>query len=109
MLPDLALVDWHSGGLQISDISDPSNPVQAGFFAPTPLASVTTEDPALSRGPDKDVFWSYPIIKDGLIYAIDIRNGLYIMQYAGPHADEVSHVKFFEGNSNLGDAVDLDQ
>jgi hypothetical protein len=109
VLPDLALVDWHSGGLQISDISDPSNPVQAGFFAPTPLASVTTEDPALSRGPDKDVFWSYPIIKNGLIYAIDIRNGLYIMQYAGPHADEVSHVKFFEGNSNLGDAVDLDQ
>jgi hypothetical protein len=109
VLPDLALVDWHSGGLQISDISDPTNPVQAGFFAPTPLSSVVTEDPALSRGPDKDVFWSYPIIKDGLIYAIDVRNGLFIMKYTGPHAKEVSNIKFFEGNSNLGDAVDLDQ
>ncbi len=109
VLQDLALVDWHSGGLQISDISDPTNPVQAGFFAPTPLTSVVTEDPALSRGPDKDVFWSYPIIKNGLIYAIDIRNGLYIMQYTGPHANEVSDITFFEGNSNLGDAVDLDQ
>lgn len=109
VLPHLAIVAWHSGGLQVSDISDPTNPVQAGFFAPAPLASVTTEDPALSRGPNQDVMWSYPIIKDGLIYVVDVRNGLYILQYIGPHADEVAGIDFLEGNSNLGDAVDLDQ
>ena len=109
VLGDLAIVAWHSGGLQVSDISNPTNPVQAGFFAPTPLASVTTEDPALSRGPNKDVMWSYPIIKDGLIYVVDIRNGLYILRYTGPHADEVNEIEFLEGNSNLGDAVDLDE
>ncbi len=109
VLPDIAIVDWHSGGVQVSDISNPANPVQAGFFLPTPLESVATEDPALSRGPNKVVMWSYPIIKNGLIYVVDIRNGLYILKYTGPFADEVKGIGFLEGNSNLGDAVDLDQ
>jgi len=82
-------------------------PTQAGFFLPNPLPSVALEDPALSRGPNKVVFWSYPIIRHGLIYAIDIRNGLYILKYTGPHADEVAGISFLEGNSNLGDAVRL--
>jgi len=109
VLPDLAIVAWHSGGLQVSDISNAAKPVQAGFFAPRPLAGVATEDPALSRGPNKVVFWSYPIIKDGLIYVVDVRNGLFILRYTGPRADEVNRIKFLEGNSNLGDAVRLDQ
>jgi hypothetical protein len=49
--------------------------------------------------------WSYPIIKDGLIYVVDIRNGLYILKYTGPHAEEVNGVQFLEGNSNQGDAL----
>jgi hypothetical protein len=107
VLPDLALVDWHSGGIQAINLSDPTNPTQAGFFLPKPLNKVALEDPALSRGPNKVVFWSYPIIRDGLIYAIDIRNGLYVLKYTGPHADEVAGISFLEGNSNLGDAVRL--
>jgi hypothetical protein len=108
----LAIIDWHSGGLQIIDTSDPTNPVQAGFYVPDPPASVANEDPGLSQGTasrnNKTVFWSYPIIKDGLIYVIDIRNGLFVFQYTGPHAREVGEIGFLEGNSNLGDAVDLD-
>jgi hypothetical protein len=53
----------------------------------------------------------YPIIKrqNGatLVYVIDIRNGLYILRYTGPHADDVNSVSFLEGDSNLGDAVRL--
>ena len=63
-----------------------------------------TEDPALSSGPDKVVMWSYPIIKDGLIYVTDIRNGLYLLKYHGPSEDEVTAIHFLEGNSNLGEA-----
>jgi hypothetical protein len=66
---------------------------------------VANEDPALSRGPNKVVMWSFPIIKDGLIYVVDIRNGLLVLRYAGPHADEVDPIRFLEGNSNLGDAL----
>jgi hypothetical protein len=40
---------------------------------------------------------------------VDIRNGLYILRYTGPHADEVNHIAFLEGNSNLGNALELDQ
>jgi hypothetical protein len=105
---DLAIVAWHSGGLQISDISDPAHPAQAGFYVPTPVGTVATEDPALTRGESKVAMWSYPIIKDGLIYVVDVRNGLYILRYTGPHADEINTVKFLEGNSNLGDATRLD-
>jgi hypothetical protein len=109
VLPHLALVTWHSAGLQIVDTTDPAHPRQAGFFLPTPLQSVANEDPALGggTGPNKAILWSYPIIKDGLIYVVDIRNGLYILRYTGPSANEVSDIKFLEGNSNLGDAARL--
>jgi hypothetical protein len=103
----LALVTWHSGGLQAVDITRASHPTQAGWFSPTPLASVATEDPALSRGPNKVVMWSYPIVDDGLIYVVDLRNGLYVLEYTGRHRGEVQSLDFYEGNSNLGDAVRL--
>lgn len=106
---NLAMISWHSGGLQAVDISDPGRPAQAGWFSPTPLESVATEDPALTRGPNKVVVWSYPVVADGLVYVVDIRNGLYILRYDGTRADEVAELGFLEGNSNLGDAVRLDQ
>ncbi|CAA9279099.1 MAG: hypothetical protein AVDCRST_MAG57-3616 [uncultured Blastococcus sp.] len=105
LTPDLALLSWHSAGLEAVDISDPAKPVRAGTFKPEPLPSVTTEDPALSAGQDKVVMWSYPIIKDGLVYVVDLRNGLYILKYTGEHADQVATTSFLEGNSNLGDAL----
>lgn len=77
-------------------------------FIPTPLPFVGTEDPALSSGPDKVVMWSYPILKDGLIYVVDIRNGLYILKYHGPYEEEVNSIGFLEGNSNLEDARQLE-
>jgi hypothetical protein len=113
--------------VQAIDISDPTNPTQGGVFRPTPIPVVANEDPGLSRGPattvsqllnpdvndpdfkTKIVMWSYPIISNGLIYVIDVRNGLYTLRYTGPHSDEVREVHFLEGNSNLGDAAALDQ
>lgn len=104
---DLAFDSWHSGGEQAIDISNPAHPTQAGWFSPTPLNSVALEDPALSRGPNKVVMWSFPIIKDGLIFVVDIRNGLYILRFTGKGAEDVEDIEFLEGNSNLGDAVEL--
>jgi hypothetical protein len=106
---NLALDAWHSGGLQAIDISDPGLPVQAGWFSPTPEPSVAIEDPALSRGPNKVVMWSYPIVRDGLVYVVDVRNGLYVLRYSGPIGSEVQGITFLEGNSNLGDARRLNK
>jgi hypothetical protein len=106
---NLILDSWHSGGEQAIDVSDPGHPMQAGWFSPTPLAAVANEDPALSRGPNKVVMWSFPIVRNGLIYVVDIRNGLYVLRYTGPLANEISSLSFLEGNSNLGDAGRLDK
>lgn len=107
VLPDLAFVTWHSAGLQAFSIADPRSPRRTGLFVPRPLRSVATEDPALSSGINRVVMWSYPIIKDGLIYVVDVRNGLYVLRYTGRGASEVAGIRFYEGNSNLGDARHL--
>lgn len=104
---NLALTTWHAGGLQAVDLSNPAKPSQAAVFVPEPEPYVFMEDPALSAGQDKVVTWSFPVIVDGLIYMTDIRNGLYILKYNGPYADEVAKVDFLDGNSNQGDALKL--
>jgi hypothetical protein len=101
---NLAFITWHSAGLQAVSIQDPLQPVKVAEFLPAPLASVHTEDPVLSSGLDKVVMWSYPIIKDGLIYVVDVRNGLFVLRFHGPFETEVSGIRFLEGNSNLGEA-----
>ncbi len=104
----LAFVTWHSAGLEVIDTSDPTKPARVGKFKPTPLPSVGTEDPALGLGLDKVIMWSYPVISDGLIYVVDVRNGLYILEYTGPKRGQVDSLNFLEGNSNLGDALRLE-
>lgn len=96
---NLAIITWHAGGVQFVDITDPRKPRQVGQFLPEPIPGVATEDPALGGVPI--TMWSYPIIKDGLIYVIDIRNGLYVLEYNGPFVEQVRDLDFAEGNSNL--------
>src|SRR5262249_35916886 len=81
VLPALAFIAWHSNGLQAVNLADPLHPASAGFFRPAPLKTVATSDPALGRdvSVNKVIMWSYPIINKGLIYVVDIRNGLYIL------------------------------
>jgi hypothetical protein len=50
---------------------------------PEPLDHVATEDPILTSGTVKVAMWSYPVIQDGLIYVVDVRNGLYVLRYEG--------------------------
>jgi len=109
VLPRIAFVTWHSSGFQAFSLPDSGNPRRTGFFSPEPLVDVDTEDPALSQGLNKVVMWSYPIIKDGLIYVVDVRNGLYILRYTGPRSNQVNRIRFYEGNSNLGAALRLDR
>ena len=108
--PNIVFTTWHSGGFQAIGVDDPANPYQLAEFFPEPLDMVMLEDPRLSSDPDtgrneKVVMWSYPIIKDGLIYVVDLRNGLYVLKYKGPFDREVKRIDFLEGNSNQGDAL----
>ena len=87
------------------------SPTQLAEFMPDPLAMVAPRGPAAEsdttagRTDKKVVMWSYPVIQDGLIYTVDLRNGLYILKYKGPYQQEVDNISFLEGNSNQGDAL----
>lgn len=96
---DLALVTWYAGGLQAVDISNPAKPRQLAELRPEPLASVAVEDPGL--GGNGVEMWSYPVIQDGIIWVVDVRNGLYAIRYSGQFEDELATLHFAEGNSNL--------
>jgi len=113
LTPNIAFSTWHSGGLQAVSVADPRRPYQLAEFTPEPLGSVLLEDPRLSSDPDtgrdeKVVMWSYAVVQDGKIYVVDLRNGLYVLEYRGPHQDEVSRIRFLDGNSNQGDALCYD-
>ena len=113
LTPHIAFSTWHSGGLQAVSLEDPRQPYQLAEFTPKPLGSVLIEDPRLSSDPDtgrneKVVMWSYAVVQDGLIYVVDLRNGLYVLRYDGPYAGEVDRVGFLDGNSNQGDALCFD-
>ena len=110
LTPHVAFSTWHSGGLQAVGIENPRRPYQLAEFMPEPLDQVMLEDPRLSSDPDtgrneKVVMWSYPIIQDGLIYVVDLRNGLYVLRYRGAYKKEVRDIEFLDGNSNQGDAL----
>jgi hypothetical protein len=110
LTPHIAFTTWHSGGFQAVSIQRAHRPSQLAEFFPQPLPEVMLEDPRLSSDPDtgrheKVVMWSYPIVKDGLIYVIDLRNGLYVLKYRGAFEKEVRRIGFLEGNSNQGDAL----
>jgi hypothetical protein len=110
LTPHIAFSTWHSGGLQAISVQNANRPYQLAEFFPEPLPSVMLEDPRLSSDAntgrnEKVVMWSYPIIKDGLIYVVDLRNGLYVLKYEGAYQKEVDRITFLEGNSNQGHAL----
>jgi hypothetical protein len=95
---DLAFVSWYSSGLQVFDVSNPTQPARLAEFR----AQGTTPgalDPQLGVTPT--MTWTYPIIRGGLVYVADINQGLYVLRYQGQHQEQVARVAFAEGNSNL--------
>src|SRR5262249_40975320 len=98
LVGELAFITWYSSGLQVFDLADPAHPQRLTEFRPT-ASEPGQRDPQL--GATLPMTWSYPIVRDGLIYVADINQGLYVLRYQGPHADELARVAFAEGNSNL--------
>jgi hypothetical protein len=91
---DLAFVSWHAAGVQAIDLRDPYSPQRVGQFVPP------DEDAAprslLGRYPVQT--FSYPIVKDGLIYVADSQSGLYVLRYTGALAERLAEIAWAEGN-----------
>ena len=98
----LALVSWYSAGLQVFGLDDPAHPQRLAELRPGGV-NPTLRDVQL--GTTAAMTWSYPVIAAGLIYVVDINQGLLVLRYQGPHQDEVSTTAFAEGNSNLVSAA----
>jgi hypothetical protein len=98
---EIALVTWHGAGLVAASLSGGRLAPLAAFL-PDPIGRVATEDPRLTAGPVRVAMWSTPVVSAGLIYVVDVRNGLYVLRYQGPGADALARTTFREGNSNLG-------
>ena len=116
---DLALLTWYSGGLRAVDLSDPKHLHEDGAYVPAPTFTPQLRDarlffPAKATNPGlptdttrpgstaplwTGAMWSYPVVQNGLVYVVDIDLGLYILRYTGPHASEVAHAAYVEGNS----------
>jgi hypothetical protein len=97
VLDAVAFVSWYAGGLQAIDLRDPEQPRSAGAYIPTPLPAVAADDLTLGSYPVR--MWSSPIVRDGLVYVVDIRNGLAILRYTGPGAAYVNRIRFAEANA----------
>jgi hypothetical protein len=97
----VAFVSWHGAGLVAAPVSRAEGFGPEATFVPTPLPSVTTEDPRLTAGPVKVAVWSTPIVSGGLIYVVDLRNGLYVLRYRGVGEIAIAKTAFREGSSNL--------
>jgi hypothetical protein len=94
----LAFITWYSAGLQTFQLDDPAQPVQVTAFRPG-AASPAQRD--LLLGTTDAVTWSYPVLYRGLIYVVDINQGLFVLRYTGPHQEEVAAGGLLEGNSNV--------
>lgn len=99
---NLALITWYSGGLQVWDTADPAAPAQLAELRPGSVRA-RAGDPQL--GSTATMTWSYPIVRDGLVYVADINQGLLVVRYRGLHEEELAGLAFAEGNSNLTQAA----
>ncbi len=81
---DLAFVSWYAAGLRVIDLRERANPTEVAYFIPEPLPDVVADDFTLGTHPVR--MWSTPILRDGYFYLVDIRNGLFILEYTGQRA-----------------------
>jgi len=107
------LASWYGAGLRVIDVRNASDPQEVAYFVPQPneVAPSFLDGPETSApiwgafGTSADdwyvAMWSYPIVRDGLIYVSDMRNGLYILRATeGSELDStLGATSFAEGNS----------
>jgi hypothetical protein len=80
---DRIYASWYSHGIVALDISDPSNPTKVGQFVPS------TRLRRRYFGPASAFTWGVAV-HGGLIYASDLRSGLWIVRPSGDAAPSAS-------------------
>jgi hypothetical protein len=78
---DRAYSSWYSAGIVALDVSDPTSPQMVGQFVPQ-----TSKRHANSLGQGPAEVWGVAIDADGIVYASDMRTGLWIVRPTGDAA-----------------------
>lgn len=82
VLGNRAYSAWYSNGIVAIDLSDPTNPVRRGQFVPD-----TSNRHANSLGTGPAEVWGVAVDPaTGIVYASDMRTGLWIVKPTGPAA-----------------------
>ncbi|MBX2998518.1 MAG: hypothetical protein KF893_08425 [Caldilineaceae bacterium] len=97
LVGDLLFVSWYAGGLQVLDVSDPAHPQRVGQFLPGRAGAAAQS--YVGRYPVQT--WSYPILREGLLYVVDIQSGLHVVRYTGPKAEGLAGVAHLESNVTM--------
>ena len=75
---DLAYLSHYAAGVRIVDVTDPTMPVEVGYYDTT------------TRTSGFDGCWGvYPFRGDGIFYASDRQNGLFVLEFTGTYAGEI--------------------
>lgn len=75
---DLAVISWYTEGVRFVDISDPTLPVEVGYYDTFPGSPGTAED--------FDGVWDvYPFFASGTVMASDITGGLFLISFSGQY------------------------
>jgi len=122
---DKLYVAWYQAGLQVFDISNPTNPVRVGeydtfspAFAPTPkekeaLANADPWDMICGSSnlqsflpSNYDGAWAvYPFLGEDKILAGDVRTGLYVLDVTRVETTQRNQVSDFDGDGRTDVSV----
>jgi len=75
---NLAYCAWTADGLRIVDISDPTMPVEVGYYDTEPLEDLPGQEHPGGRG-------VYPFLPSGNILVSDYDNGLFVLSFTGQY------------------------
>jgi choice-of-anchor B domain-containing protein len=78
---DMAYLAYYTAGTQIVDLTDPTNPVEVGFY-----------DTSTRTGGFDGNWGVYPFRSDNIFYSSDRQNGLYILEFTGGFAGRISGI-----------------
>jgi hypothetical protein len=80
MKNDMAYISWYKAGARVVDLTDPTDPVEVGFYDTHPQAG----------GAFNGNWGVYPFRSDDVVYASDRQSGLYILRFTGDFAGTVA-------------------
>ena len=89
LVGDLCHVSWFTEGYRVLDVSDPSTPVEIGFYDMFAGASGTSEG----------AFGVYPFQPSGIVYVSERDRGLFVLR---PHALRIHHEALSDTTSEEG-------